>query len=152
MAMMVTGCSASTDMAGQGRVSDESDETGAPSNMDCPAFDYAQCLVLLPAEPMQGVWLSGFERSAFLSGAKAIPTERSGNAEAVWLDFAPTAAPDPALRAEMDRMGGTVAVVMEFDGRRSRDAGHYGPMGGADHVVVVDRIRSARILGSVGAN
>jgi len=149
---MIAGCSASTDMAGQGRVSGESDEAGAMSDMDCTAFDYARCLALLPAEHMEGVWLSGFERSAFLSGAKAIPTEPSGNAEAVWLDFAPTAAPDPALRAEMDRMGGTVAVAVEFDGRRSRDAGHYGPMGGADHVVVVDRIRSARILGLVGAN
>src|SRR3546814_13085700 len=91
---------------------------------------------------MRGVWLSGFERSSFLAGAEAVPNgpDRYGNA--VWVDFAPDVAVDPTLRAEMDRMGGTVAVAIEFDGRRSRDAGRYGHMGEADHVVVIDRILS----------
>src|SRR3546814_6357298 len=74
--------------------------------------------------------------------------EQYGNA--VWVDFAEGSAPDPALRAEMDRMGGTVAVAIDFDGRRSRVAGHYDHMGGADHVVVIDHIRSSRILGRIG--
>src|SRR3546814_2430120 len=97
---------------------------------------------------MRGVWLSGFERSSFLAGAQTMPKGPEQYGNAVWVDFAEGSAPDPALRAEMDRMGGTVAVAIDFDGRRSRDAGHYGHMGGADHVVVIDHIRSARILRS----
>src|SRR3546814_11537236 len=78
---------------------------------------------------MRGVWLSGFERSSFLAGAEAVPNgpDRYGNA--VWVDFAPDVAVDPTLRAEMDRMGGTVAVAIAFDGRRSRDAGRSGHKG-----------------------
>src|SRR3546814_9101057 len=89
---------------------------------------------------MRGVWLSGFERSSFLAGAQTMPKGPEQYGNAVWVDFAEGSAPDPALRAEMDRMGGTVAVAIDFDGRRSRDAGHYGTLGGADHVVVNDPI------------
>lgn len=144
--LAIAGCSASDGTAAQDKAPGTTER--APS-VDCSRFDYARCIALSPTERMRGVWLSGFERSSFLAGAEAVPNgpDRYGNA--VWVDFAPDATVDPTLRAEMDRMGGTVAVAIEFDGRRSRDAGRYGHMGVADHVVVIDRIRSAHILGRI---
>lgn len=146
-ALLVAGCS--DDIAANDRVTSGSEAATQP---ECHGFADVRCIALLPAERMQGVWLSGFERSSFLAGAKSIPKGPSQFSNAVWFDFAPGVHPAPALRAEMDRIGGTVAVAIEFDGRRSRDAGRYGHMGGARHIVVVDRIYTAHILGQLDSN
>lgn len=112
------------------------------------SMDYEHCADFLPAERMHGVWVTGFEQSAYLPDATAIPARDDPERHRTWLTFADGAAPDPALRAALDKMGTTAAVAVEFDGRRSRSPGNgYGHLGGADQLVIVDRIVSMRILG-----
>lgn len=144
LTLVVAGCSASEQSGATDRAPTDA---VPPSQSACQAFDYDRCLTFLPPQRMQGVWLSGFERSSFLAGTKGVPDGANRYDNRIWFTFASGAHPDPALRAEMDRIGGTVAVAIEFDGRRSRDAGQYGHNGVADHVVVVDRIVSTQILG-----
>lgn len=92
----------------------------------------------------------GFERSAFLPGSMAMPAPDQARQDGIWLDFAAASPPDPALRRAMDELHSTAFVAIEFVGRRSRDEGQYGHLGGARHVVIVDRIISARLLGAPG--
>ena len=91
-----------------------------------------------PAERMRGVWVTGFERSEYVPGGTGGRAEGDPGPRRAWLAFAPGAAPDPALRAELDGLRATAAVDIEFIGRRARPPGA---------VVVVDRIISARSLG-----
>lgn len=105
------------------------------------------CIDFLPAERMRGVWISGFERSWFVPGAEGVPDPNRTDLRKTWLTFAGGALPDPTLRRAMDAQGGVAVVAIEFDGRRSRDVGQYGHMGGADTIVIVDRIVSARLIG-----
>ena len=119
----------------------------AAGNEACTAgFD---CADLLPAERMRGVWVTGFERSAFVPNATEPPAYGDPSPDRIWLTFAPDSPPDPALRAELDKMRTTAAVALEFIGRRSRGPGNFGHMGGAREMVRVERILSARILGPI---
>jgi len=111
--------------------------------------DYENCVDFLPAERMRGVWISGFERSSFVTGDGTMPDPRRSNLSGTWLTFASGARPDPALRAEMDALRGVAVVSVEFVGRRSRAPGGFGHMGGAEHLVIVDRMISARLLGTL---
>jgi hypothetical protein len=105
------------------------------------------CPDLLPAVRMRGVWVTGFERSGFVPDATEAPLYSDPSPDRIWLDFDDSSPPDPALRAELDKMRTTAAVAIEFVGRRSRSPGNYGHLGGARDMVVVERIISARILG-----
>jgi hypothetical protein len=112
------------------------------------SMDYEHCVDFLPAERMHGVWLTGFEQSSYVANATAAPAIDDPERHRTWLTFASGAYPDPALRAELDKMGTTAAVAIEFDGRRSRGPGRgYGHLGGAENLVIVDRIVSMRVLG-----
>jgi hypothetical protein len=91
-----------------------------------------------PAERMRGVWVTGFERSEYVPGGTGAHAEGDAPVPRAWLAFAPGVFPDPALRAELDKLGTTAAVDIDFIGRRARPPGA---------VVVVDRIVSARSLG-----
>lgn len=93
-----------------------------------------------PAERMRGVWVTGFERSEYVPGGTGARVEGDPGPPRAWLAFAPDVYPDPALRAELDKLRATAAVDIEFIGRRARAPGQ---------VVVVDRIISARSLGPV---
>jgi hypothetical protein len=113
---------------------------------------YRDCLDLLPQERMRGIWYSGFEESGFVRGATSAPAVRvigrdSRNPEfetfleldedAVWR----------RLGIPQDHME-THAIALDFLGRRSRHAGaYYASEHG--HVVVLDRLISARLLGPV---
>lgn len=96
-----------------------------------------------PAERMRGVWVTGFEQSGFVPDATAIPAVDDPTRSRIWLAFAPGSPPDPAIRAELDKLRTIGAVAIEFVGRRSRGAN-------ADRIVMVDRIISMRILGPLG--
>lgn len=90
-----------------------------------------------PVQRMRGIWVTGFEVSAFLPGATAMPGRDDARINRLWLTFAPGAYPDPALRRALDSLRATGAAMMEFDGRQARNG----------DVVIVDRIVSARLLG-----
>jgi hypothetical protein len=91
-----------------------------------------------PPERLRGVWVTGFERSEFVPGGTGARAKGDPGPRREWLAFAPGVFPDPAVRAEADAMRTTVAVEIEFEGRRARPPGA---------VVVVDRIISMRVLG-----
>ena len=94
----------------------------------------------LPKERMEGVWVTGFERSEFVPGGTGAIDPNEPPVPRPWLAFAPGAYPDPELRGELDALHTTAAVAIVFDGRRARAPGQ---------VVVVDHIISARSLGPV---
>jgi len=96
-----------------------------------------------PAERMRGVWVTGFERSEYVPGGTGGRVAGDPGPRRAWLAFAPDAYPDPALRAELDKLRAIAAVDIEFIGRRARAPGQ---------VVVVDQIISARSLGPVRAD
>jgi hypothetical protein len=95
-------------------------------------------------ERMRGVWVRGFEQSNFLPGDTQVPEMGYARRNHYWLIFADGVQPDPAFRADFDKVRGTAAAAVEFDGRRSRAPG-------ASPVVIVDRIISMRVLGEVGS-
>jgi hypothetical protein len=114
------------------------------------AMDYEHCVDFLPAERMHGVWVTGFEQSSYVSNATAAPAVDDPERHRTWLTFADGRWPNPAFRAELDKMRShmAVAVAIEFDGRRARGPGNgYGHLNGAQNLVIVDRIVSIRILG-----
>jgi hypothetical protein len=109
-----------------------------------------ECVDFLPAERMQGVWVTGFEKSGFLPGATEAPGRDDVLSQRTWLTFARGATPDRSVWAERDSRGGQAAFAIEFIGRRSRGpgpGGGYGHLTGAEALVIVDRIVSLRVLG-----
>lgn len=119
----------------------------APPQHSCPpGSEPEDCVALLPAEHLQGVWVTGFEQSGFIPGAIDAPGRDDVRAQDTWLTFARGATPDHSLWDQRDARGGWAAFAIEFEGRRSRDRGRYGHLNGAPHLVVVDRILSLRIL------
>jgi hypothetical protein len=95
-------------------------------------------------ERLQGVWVRGFEQSAFLPGETTAPGGDYATRDHFWLTFADGVELDPAAREDLNKVPGTSAAAIEFIGRRSRAVG-------GSPVVIVDRIISVRALGEVGA-
>jgi len=141
---------------GGGRTSDENRIAVGPVTPPPPQRPPAgPCVAPLPPgaeancdfgaqERMRGVWVRGFEQSNFLPGETATPDMNYAQRDHFWLTFADGVAPDPALRADFDKVRGTAAAAIEFVGRRSRAPG-------ASPIVIVDRIISMRVLGEVGS-
>ena len=152
IAGLLTGCSGSGGSSpGNNIVAAGPDAPSAPA--PGPAAPAGPCVApLMPGaeancdfgaqERMQGVWVRGFEQSAFLSGEASLPGRDYATRDHAWLDFADGVLPDPAIRSELDKVSGTVAAAIEFVGRRSRAPG--------SPIVIVDRIVSMRVLGVVG--
>jgi hypothetical protein len=144
--------------AGGGNAGNEAANGGGPSGPPtvppqerCPPGSYEEeCVDLLPAETMRGVWVTGFEQSGFIPDATEVPEPNDVRAQQTWLSFADGATPDRSVWAERDRRHGFAAFAIEFVGRRSRGAspnGGYGHLNGAANLVVVQRILSLRVLG-----
>ena len=156
-ALLVAACSRAQPSGGNGQTGPvgtlEGNRQGGPAAPPAGGDDACRpgydCADLAPAERMRGVWVTGFERSAFVPNATAAPAYGDPAPDRIWLDFADGSPPDPALRAELDKMGTTAAVALEFIGRRSRGPGNFGHMGGAREMVRVERIISARIIGPI---
>jgi hypothetical protein len=116
------------------------------------SMNYERCADFLPAERMHGVWVTGFEQSSYVPNATAAPAVDDPERHRTWLTFASTGLPDPAIRAELDKLGTTAAVAIEFDGRRALPSRNgYGHLNGAEQLVIVDRIVSMRILGPLSS-
>jgi len=103
-----------------------------------------QCYRMAPPERMRGIWIDEFEGSRFLPGLTAAPAADPAGPR-IWLDM--DAHPVPALPAERRRPGGVYLV--DFIGRRTLYPGHYGHMGMSEQEVVVQRLISARAVGTV---
>lgn len=114
-------------------------------------FGYRNCLDLLPARVMRGVWFMGFEESGFIPDVDSVPLHRviGGNSENPEFDIVLDIDEVEALR-RMGRSGcrGTCAYAIKFIGRRSRHPGNY-YSGEGNHVVVVDALLTGRLLGRV---
>lgn len=112
----------------------------------------SKCLEFLPPQRMRGVWITGFEESGFIPGVEVVPLERrigqdSANPE---FDILLEIDHEAVMRqlGQPERVPHTRAVAIEFIGRRSREPGAYYTSEG-NHVIVVDRLLSARLLGRV---
>jgi len=99
-----------------------------------------QCFRFNPPERMHGVWLDEFEGSEFLPDAKSAPAQSRYSPNAIWLDFTRH---EPLLTRGN---GEPRAFAIEFVGRRATYPGSYGHMGGTRHLVIVNRLLSAKPL------
>ncbi len=142
LAAALAGCSAGAENEGNRIVRPDAPSAPAPGP-GRPCFGpishegLAQC-DFGPRERLRGVWVTGFERSEFVPGGNGAMAPGDAPPARDWLAFAPGVTPDPAVRAEADALRGTVAIEIEFEGRRARRPGR---------VTVVDRIISMRVLG-----
>jgi hypothetical protein len=103
------------------------------------------CRGMLPAKPMTGVWVSGFEMSHFMPAARGIPDPNDPRLYSNLLEV------DPIL---VDRLLGrelkgpaSHAVALSFIGRRTKDPVAVDCDGTAYHHFVVDRLLEGRYLG-----
>ena len=94
---------------------------------------YRSCVEFLPPQQMKGVWITEFEGSAFLPATDiGLP-----KGTRIWLEE--TAAMNEKARAPKRRY-----FEIEIIGRRASRSGQYGHLGGAEQLVVVDRLISMR--------
>lgn len=111
------------------------------------AGDYEHCVEFGAPERMRGHWITGFEVSTFW--AEGEQGADGPGRPITWLVFAAASPPDPGLFAGRERIGGPVAIRIEFIGRRARRLGRYGHLGIAENLVIVDRIISTEFIGPV---
>lgn len=118
----------------------EVDQHGVVEALEFVGYD--KCIQLEPPRTFRGAWLHEFEASLFFEGVEAMPDGVRTYTEAdTWLDI------DADDREDLRRRGfdcARCAFVIEFIGRKSSQEGNYGHMGGADHVILLDRIVSIR--------
>jgi hypothetical protein len=94
-----------------------------------------QCYKFDKARRWKGHWINQFEGSIFCPAGSPCPDERSGAANAIWLEFSSTRPVQNELKP-----GGVYEV--EFIGRRSIGEGHFGHMGMSPNDIIVDRMIS----------
>ena len=101
----------------------------------------SECYRLMKPERMRGVVITGFETGAFFPERTALP--KPGERSDFWVK------PDPSLLAADVRSDCSerCALYLEFIGRRTAVEGSYGHMGLAKHIIVVDRVLRASVLG-----
>ena len=116
-----------------------------PLNRCASGGDEEHCVDFGAPQRMRGHWITGFEVSSFW--AEGEQGADGPGRPLTWLTFAAASPPDPALFDRRDRAGGPVAIRIEFIGRRARRPGHYGHLGGYEHLVIVDRIISTEFVG-----
>ena len=100
----------------------------------------AECYRLTDAQRLRGVARTGFEAGSFYPGRTTLP--QADEQSDLWIEL------DPSDLAPEVRRSCTqgCAVYLDFIGRRTAVPGSYGHMGSARHLIIVDRVLSARIL------
>jgi hypothetical protein len=111
---------------------------------------WRKCAEFEAPRRMRGVWYTGFEESGFVPNVDRVPMRRD-----VLKDPTPEfhttllANDDPMLESISRRATGRAMVVaIDFVGGRSIEVTKI-PNGGKYSMVIVDRVRSARVLGEV---
>jgi hypothetical protein len=98
--------------------------------------DDPDCYAMLPAQRWSGIWILGFEWTNFCPDP-ATDCSVYGEPGVSWVTFAGGAY--PWTKSPPDG-----SYHIEFVGRRTKDAGHFGHLGQYDHLVVVDKVISIR--------
>jgi|GEM_PF-3530669 len=109
-----------------------------------------QCYRMQPARRYRGIWLDEFEGSFFFENAVSLEeaaaryTQLSEpEAQAEWLSFSEPL--ERRLNRKRDFAHSRMFLI-EFIGRRTAVKGLYGHLGGAQNLIVVDRIESAKFI------
>ena len=102
--------------------------------------DPSACIPYSSSQRMSGIWVHGFEYSAFFAGARSWH-EVSHQAfdpryKLTWLS-GPATFPMPSNQARM--IEGFSVSRVELIGKRSLCASGYGHLGGSEHEVIVER-------------
>lgn len=100
-------------------------------------FGYDECFEKMPARRWSGLWERGWEWTSFCrETAKECPI-RADHGD-IWLEGAEAAYKGPELVDGLYRI--------EFVGRRTKYPGYFGHLNQYDHLMVVDRMISVRLL------
>jgi hypothetical protein len=86
------------------------------------------------------VALKGFEAGSFYPGRTQAPAE--GERSDLWLSIEPDMLPASVGAGCSD----ACILRLDFIGRQTLVEGGYGHMGAAKHMIIVDRVREARVL------
>ena len=114
----------------------EDDQPTRLSDDECYRFD--------APERMRGVWANGFEEGTFYPGLTRPPGQTRSDH---WLEVPRSSAvPKGDERVFEIEPGKTNYILLDFVGRRTSVAGRYGHLGLAKHLVIVDRVVSAKKL------
>ena len=105
---------------------------------------WAECIELLPPRRMTGVWVYGLEESSFIPGELRVPKASNRLRFRIFLEADQRLS--DRLAENIQRQGFPASFAVDFIGRRSKHAGRY-YTGDGDHVVVLDRLISARYIG-----
>lgn len=108
------------------------------------------CLTLGPGERIRGVWYQGLEQSAFREGATSASARRIIDLEHMPPEFdthLDVQGVPPLWNFILEQQGRTKAIAVEFVGRRT--TGEDSGIAEFRHVIVMDRLISARVLGPV---
>ena len=92
----------------------------------------AECVVLQPRRRWKGLWGKHFELSRFCPEPA---TECGYGRGGIWLTFVDDLPREVGMRSVR-------LWSIEFEGRRTRDEGRYGHIGGSAHQMFVERIIS----------
>ncbi|TFI59343.1 hypothetical protein E2493_05760 [Sphingomonas parva] len=101
------------------------------------------CIELQPARRMSGVWIVGNEESSFIPGPQKVPAADNRLRLRIFLD---TKSIGRLEAADAEGVRWLAVFAIEFIGRRSKAPGLY-YTGEGDHLVVADRLISARFIG-----
>ena len=100
-----------------------------------------ECYRFTEPQRMRGVALTGFETGSFHPARTTLP--QSEERSEVWIGLEPHVLPQNVRGRCMEGC----AVYLDFVGRRTAVEGGYGHMGLRSHMVVVDRVLEANVLG-----
>ena len=95
-----------------------------------------RCMPYSPRQRMTGVWLVGYEYSAFFPGASTY-ADVKGRSDKIWLE-AKRPLPKEVVAARQG--AGTRAYAIDLIGRRSLCDTHYGHFGMSPQEVIAERI------------
>ncbi len=102
---------------------------------------------MLPLETISGVWVTGFEETSFFPSATAMPDRNDPHRymQEIEVDHAKV----EAFTGRPDPKGGYRAILLTFEGRRTRYPEFVGCDGTRSYGFVVYRVHSARDLGEM---
>ena len=111
--------------------------------------DPTSCIPYSPSRKMAGLWVEGFESSAFFEGARSwadiSPQVDDQNSELTWLSVNSNANLPQRESADFGSDWSLRTTTrVEFVGKRSLCSWGYGHLGGSEHEVIVERFISYR--------